>query len=146
MAPFKVIWDEVQTLLITRIRSPMGVADVAAYRSALDHELSGVAHSTTFIWLSSAVGYDAMADRAAHMELRSVVPLTLAAYGFRTSLLDMHEGAEIPITQTRGIVCRALAHVHHDTAKMEALNEKLGRPGERYFSDEDSAQAWLKSR
>jgi|SRR5580658_4364006 hypothetical protein len=146
MSSFEVIWDEATTLLTTRIRSPMAVADVAAYRDTLGQTLATVPSGTTFTWLSSAVGYDAMADRTAHLELRSVVPLALAAHGVRTSLLDMHQGAEIAVTQTRGIVCRAIAHVHHDAAKMDAYNEHLARSNERYFGDEGSALAWLKDR
>lgn len=144
MAAFEVTWDEVDTLLTTRIRSPMAIADAAGYRDALERALASIPPGSTFLWLSSAVGYDAMADRAAHQQLRSVVPLTLAACGFRTSLLDLHKGTEIPVTQTKGPVCRAIAHVHHDASKMDAYSEQLGRSHERYFSDEGAALAWLK--
>jgi hypothetical protein len=82
----------------------------------------------------------------AHQEMRSVVPLALAAQGFRTSLLDLYEGTEIRITQTHDVVCRAIAHVHHDAEKMRVYDERFGRPNERYFADEGLALAWLLER
>ncbi len=146
MASFDVAWDEAGAVLITRLRSPMAATDVTEYRVALDRALALIPSSSTFLWLSTALGYDALGDRAAHQELRAILPLTLAAYGFRTSMLDLYEGANVPITRTRDVACRAIAHVHHDAGKMSAFDEQLGRPNERYFADEGSALSWLAQR
>ena len=140
---YEVIWDEPGELLTTRTRSPIAVTEVAAFKSALVEALARVPAESTFLWLSSAVGYHPLADRASHQQLRSVVPLTLAAYGVRTSLLDIYEDGAITISRTRGIVCRAIAHVHHDAKKMTTLDARLGRSNERYFADEQTAMAWL---
>ncbi|HSQ62650.1 MAG TPA: hypothetical protein VLM85_05530 [Polyangiaceae bacterium] len=143
MAAYEVSWDESSALLTTRTRSPIGLADVFRFKETLAETLARVPALTSFLWMSSAVGYHPHADRAAHQELRSVVPATLAAHGVRTSLLDLVEDADVTVSRTRGIVCRAIAHVHHDAGKMLILDERFGRPNERYFSNEALAVAWL---
>jgi len=64
----------------------------------------------------------------------AVVPLLLAAHGFRTALLDVFEGADLPLTATRGIRCLAVACVHHDAGKMGECERRLGRPTEPFFT------------
>jgi hypothetical protein len=142
-APFEVNWDPARALLTTRVKSPITIDEVVQYKESLGQRIAGIPAGTIFVWLSSAIGYDAFSNRAAHQEMRSVVPLTLAAHGFRTSLLDLFEGTEIRITRTRDVECRAVAHVHQDEEKMRVYDERFGRPNERYFTDESLALAWL---
>ncbi len=143
MAAYEVSWDESSALLTTRTRSPIDLAEVFRFKRTLVETLARLPTLSSFLWLSSAVGYHPLADRVAHQELRSVVPVTLAAHGVRTSLLDLHEGPEVAVSRTRGVLCRAIAHVHHDAAKMRLLDERFGRPNERYFADEGLAMVWL---
>lgn len=141
--PFDVVWDEPRTLLITRVRSPSALMDMTPYRDALRGALAGISPGSSFGWLSSAVGYDPWENRPAHAELRSILLVTLAAHGFRTSLLDLYEGVDLPITRRRGVTCRAIAHVHDSRPRVDASNEQFGRFKEWYFSDEGVALEWL---
>src|SRR5271155_6023471 len=109
--PFDVVWDEPRTLLITCVRCAMVPMDMTPYRDALRGALARISPGSTFVWLSSSVGYDPWENRPAHAELRSILLVTLAACGFRTSLLDLYEGVDLPITRRRGVTCRAIAHV-----------------------------------
>jgi hypothetical protein len=142
-APFEVVWDEARTLLITRVHCAAVPMDMTPYRDALRGALAEISPGSTFVWLSSAVRYDPLENRPAHAELRSILLVTLAAYGFRTSLLDVYEGVDLPITRRRGVTCRAIAHVHEPRARVDASNEHFGRPNEWYFSDEGVALEWL---
>ncbi|HEY4011883.1 MAG TPA: hypothetical protein VGM06_00985 [Polyangiaceae bacterium] len=142
-APFEVTWDAGAALLTTRVRSPITVDEVALYKEALDGVLAAIPSGTTFAWMSSAVDYDAFSDRAAHAAMRAIVPSALAAHGLRTSMLDLYEGADVPIARTRGVSCGAIAHVHGDAQKMEALDSRFGGPAERYFGDEKAALEWV---
>jgi hypothetical protein len=142
-APFDVVWDEPRTLLITRIRCPPVPMEITPYRDTLRGALARISPGATFVWLSSAVGYDPWENRPGHAELRSLLLVTLATYGFRTSLLDLYEGVDLPIMRRRGVTCRAIAHVHEPRARVDASNEQFGRPNEWYFSDEGVALEWL---
>jgi hypothetical protein len=146
MPPFDVAWDPGRTLLTTRVRGPLSVEDVIRYRDVLAGAIGRIPPDTTFLWLSDASGYEALANRAAHESLRTILPETLAAHGFRTSLLDLYEGPEVTIERRRGVACLAIAHVHHDIGKMAFFDERFGRANERYFAAEDSALAWLGAR
>jgi hypothetical protein len=120
--------------------------DMTPYRDALRGALAQISSGSTFVWLSSAVGYDVRENRAVHAELRSILLVTLAAHGFRTSLLDLYEGVDLSIRRRRGITCRAIAHVQHPRERVDASNEQFGRPNEWYFSDEGVALEWLAER
>jgi hypothetical protein len=144
--PYEVYWMPGRALLTTRLRGRMGVADVSRYEKAVMRAIAGIPPNTSFLWLSSALGYDAMADRAAHDTLRTILPRLLAASGLRTSMFDLFPGADFPIAAAPRVRCRAVAHVHHDAEKMRALEERLGRENERYFSAESAAEAWLLTR
>jgi len=141
--PFDVVWDEPRTLLITRVRCASAPMDMTPYRDALRGALARISPGSAFVWLSSAVGEDPGENRPAHAELRSILSVTLASCGFRTSLLDLYDGVDLPITRRRGVTCRAIAHVHQPRARVDASNEQFGRPNERYFSDEGVALEWL---
>lgn len=141
--PFDVAWEEERQALTTRTWGSLSVQEVASFVERLERVLAALASDSAFVWLSDASGYEAFADRAGHQQLREVLPRALAAHGFRSSLLNLSEGAELAITSRRGVICRAVAHVHDDAAKMAALQEHLGSAAEAYFSDVERAREWL---
>jgi hypothetical protein len=145
MAGFDVIWDASLLLLTTRIGRSLSLEEVAAYKYNLAAAIDAIASGTSFRWLSNARGYEPLANREAHAVYRSILSKTLAGHGFRTSLLDLHDG-DVVVTCVRDVTCRALAHLHHDVEKMTIFNERFGRENERYFSDENAAYLWLLER
>jgi hypothetical protein len=144
--PFAVHWDAEHRLLATHVWGGLAVDEVAQLVAELSRAMAAIPAQSGFIWLSDATGYEPLADRAGHAALRAVVPRALAAHGFRTSLLELAEGAELELSSDRGVVCRAVAHVHHDADKMAQLDQQLGGASERYFGDLALARAWLATR
>ena len=130
-------------LLTTRVRSPLVLADLTPYRDALHAALAHIPSGCTFVWLSSAAGYDASQNQDVHEELRAILPVALSAHGFHTSLLYLYDGVELPIRRSRGVACRAVAHVPSYRENVDRLNDQLGRPCERYFRDIGHAVTWL---
>ena len=145
-SPYDVFWTPGHALLTTRLRGRMGVADVSRFEKAVTRALAAIAPATSFVWLSTSIGYDALADRAAHDSLRAIVPRALAAHGLRASMLDLSPQVDYPVASAPRVRCRAVAHVHHDAGKMKALDAQLGRDEERYFASDSAAEAWLMSR
>ncbi len=101
-------------------------------------------HQTAFTMIVDLRGYE-VRDIAAHKEMRTVIPLTLADYGFRTALLDLFDPVDLPLRPARGSICIAVAHVHHDADKMTLYDDRLGRENERFFTDYATADAWLQA-
>ncbi len=135
-------WNAATRILFSRLGGTVTVADVRRWEAALAAALGEIEDGGVFRLVSDLRGYEG-ADMDAHKAMRMVVPLLLAAHGFRTALLDLFEGADLPLTTTRGIRCLAVACVHHDAGKMGEYERRLGRPTERFFTDRAEAEAWL---
>ncbi|HEU4456108.1 MAG TPA: hypothetical protein VFR81_23780 [Longimicrobium sp.] len=137
-------WDSAARTLSTRLAGTVSEADVRRWEAALAGALARVEEGGVFKLLYDLRFYEP-ADLDAHRAMRTVVPLLLAAHGFRTAILDLFEGADLPLTTTRGIRCLAAACVHHDAGKMTEYERRLARPTERFFTDRAEAEAWLAS-
>ncbi|HEU4328727.1 MAG TPA: hypothetical protein VFS21_36655 [Roseiflexaceae bacterium] len=144
MAIFASTYDPARRLLTTELTGTVSVADVRAWRASLERALAQISDNTAFGLISDLSGYG-FAEIAAHKELREVIPLALAACGLRTALLDLFEGADLPIGAARGVRCIAAAHVHHDHYKMQGYDQQIGRAHERFFSERAEAEAWIAS-
>jgi hypothetical protein len=59
--------------------------------------------------------------------------------------LDLFPEVEVTLLRTRGIVCRAVANIHHDHDKMGEYERTLARSYQRFFTNVDEARAWLVS-
>lgn len=129
-------------MLTSRLGGGVSIGDVRRWKASLERELARIPDGARFRLVDDLSGYE-IADLEAHKERRVVMPLTLAAYGFRTALLDLFDPVELPITTTRGIACVAVAHVHHDAEKMRQYNERIARENERFFTDAASAEVWI---
>ncbi len=137
-------WDARRKLLVTRLGGDVDLDDVRRWKDALARELDRIDDQTAFKMIVDLRGYE-VRDLAAHKEMRTVIPLTLADYGFRTALLDVFDPVDLPLRQVRGITCIAVAHVHHDADKMTLYDDRLGRENERFFTDYARADAWIEA-
>lgn len=136
-------WNAHAHTLVTRLRGAMTIDMVRLWREGLAHALEGLTDDTRFKLIVDLRDYEP-GDMAAHKEMRVVIPLMLAEHGFRTALFDLFEPVDVPARMTRGIVCVAVAHVHHDAGKMEEYNTRLGRERERFFTDYPAAVSWIE--
>lgn len=75
--------------------------------------------------------------------MRTVIPLILADYGFRTALFDLFDPMSIPIHKARGIACIAAAYIHHDANKMSEYEQRLSKTNERFFAGYRIAPEWI---
>lgn len=140
------MWNAASALLITSLTGPVTVRDVQAWRLGLHAVEDKLPEGVAFRLLLNLHGF-APADLDAHREMRTVVPLLLARHGMRPAFLDLFdERPELPITLHRQVRCVAFANVHHDAAKMASYEARIGRAQQRFFTDRQSAEAWLMRR
>jgi hypothetical protein len=137
-------WEAQNQLITTRLTGDIHAVDVARWQETLAEAVAQVEENGSFILLVDLSGYE-LYDMAAHKAMRVVIPQLLAAYGLRPALLDLFPEAEITLTHTRGISCRAVANVHHDPDKMGEYERTLGRANQRFFTDAGEARVWLLS-
>ena len=138
-------WQAQTNLLSTRVAGVLTLDEVRRWKEGLEQMARRISKDETFRMLVDIRGYEvADQEREVHQAMREVVPLFLAAHGFRMGFFDLYE-EEPPVgrgeTSAR---CVAVAHVHHDAGKMERYNELLARPAERFFTDADEAERWLR--
>lgn len=138
------VWDADRLLLSTRLHGVVTVAEVRQWQAGLTQVLARLPDGIAFKTLVNLSGYEP-GDLDAHKAMRSIVPLTLAAHGFRTALLDLFDPVDLPVQATRGVTCVAVAHVHHDAGKMDEYERRLGRANERFFVDARRALDWLST-
>jgi hypothetical protein len=135
-------WIANHNLLITRLQGPVDREDVHRWKASLEQLLNRIDNYGWFKIIIDLHGYEP-GTIATHKEMRSIIPLTLAAYGLRTALLDLFDAVDLSLQKTRGISCVAAAHVHHDAEKMEEYDRRIGRTHERFFTDYYQAEAWI---
>jgi hypothetical protein len=136
------VWEAQNQLLTTQLTGDLHVQDIARWEASLQETLAQVEENGGFKLLVDLAGYE-LQDMAAHKAMRVVIPQLLAAYGLRPALLDLFPEAELTLTRTRGIVCQAVANVHHDVDKMAEYERTLGRANQRFFTNVEEARAWL---
>ena len=127
--------------VLTQLTGSVAVDDVERWIEALDRELAKIPTGTEIVLLSDFHGYEP-ADLDAHKRVRDVIPVRLAAMGFRTALANA-VGAEIDVASAPRVVCSKVAHVHHDAAKMAAYESAHATPRERFFTSAAFANEWL---
>ncbi len=86
-------------------------------------------------------------DIDAHKRFRTVIPLTLADYGWKVGYVNLFEdeAQTMIIRKIRGITCIAAAHAHQDETKMNLYEEKFSCNKERFFSDPIQARLWIEN-
>jgi G3E family GTPase len=137
-------WRAEDCLLVTRLQGIVTCVDVEHWQRSLELAIASFAENTAFRLVVDYTDY-AFADIDAHKAMRVVIPQLLSQYGFRTGLFDLVEEPSLPLGNTRGISCVAVAFVHHDEHKMAMYEEQIGRAQERFFVDYEQALAWITS-
>jgi hypothetical protein len=127
--------------VMARLSGKVDENDVARWIELLDRALAWVPDGTEIVLLSNLHGYEP-ASLDAHKAMRDVIPLRLAAHGFRTALVDV-VGGELEVRASPRIAISKVAHVHHDATKMASYEAQVGCDRERFFSDPARANAWL---
>jgi len=142
-ATVSVRWHPEARLLKTRVSGVLSADDVQAWKARLDEAGARIPPAQPFRMLIDIRGYQ-VADQArdVHQVMREVTPLFLAAHGFTVGFFSLYDEAP-PLARNDVARCGAVAHVHHDVAKMDRYNELLATPHERFFTDAEEAEAWL---
>ncbi len=133
-----------RNLIVTRLASPVTIDEIRAWKASLDEEVARVPDGGAFRLLVDLRDYESGANREAHQEMRAVIPTLLARHGLRTALLDLFPEATVEIGSERGVVCTAVAYVHHNVEKMEMFNEQLTREREQFFTEREAAETWIR--
>jgi hypothetical protein len=138
-------WIPEQRLVITHITGDVDIAGVEEWDNGLQQTLSKIEDNGRFKILVNLNGFTAL-DLAAHKRFRTVVPQTLARYGWKTGYVHLfeEEAADMQLTNTRGISCFAAVHVHQDETKIEKYQAMFGTDTECFLTDPEQAERWIK--
>ena len=142
----KTDWEPVNRLIITQMSGEMEKADVIRWEQSLHHSLDQIEDGGSFSIFVNLHGFTAL-NLDAHKYFRSIVPLTLADYGWKVGYLAMfeEEAANLVLTTKRNIRCLAAAHCHQDETKIEKYESLYSSPCEHFFTDPGKAEAWIRS-
>lgn len=138
-------WHAAQQLLITRLSGEVNLTAVQQWYRSLNTALAEIPSHGRFKILVDLHGF-AATDLATHKAFRSLVPLTLAAYGWQVGYVRLFEAeaGQLAYTRRRGISCVGAAHCHHDATKITAYETRFSRADERFFTDPRQAEAWIR--
>lgn len=139
-------WFADQQLIITQISGEVAKQDVFHWEQTLYAALDRVADSGAFKIFVNLHGFNAV-DLDVHKYFRSIIPLTLARYGWKVGYVAMfpEEAEKMVITRNRNIQCIAAAHCHQDATKMEKYESLYSSQNEHFFTDAGVAEAWIWS-
>lgn len=136
-------WDPATQLISTQISGNVDTEDVERWEQSLFEALDQITANSTFKILVNLHGFKA-SNIEVHKRFRNIVPLTLSKYGWRVGYLDLfEEAADLPISTTRGVRCRAAVHVHQDETKINLYENSYSRDNEHYFTDPAVAEKWI---
>ena len=139
-------WDAEKKLITTHISGAVEKPDIGGWEKSFQAALESISDKATFKILVNMHGFKAI-DLEAHKQFRGIMPMTLAAYGWKVGYIDLfeEEAKTMTYTNTRGIRCVGAAHVHHDETKMSLYQTRFGRHNEHFFTDPDKAREWIES-
>jgi hypothetical protein len=141
----KSTWLPEEKLVITQISGEVDVAEIEAWDRSLQEALAKIEDNGTFKILVNLHGFQA-ANLAAHKRFRTIIPATLANYGWKAGYVNLfEEAAGMQLTRTRGIACVAAVHVHQDQSKIEKYDSLFGKETERFFTDPFLGESWIRS-
>lgn len=137
-------WNEQKKLIITRIAGEVDRNDIEKWTMSLLSSLKQVPTQSEFKILIDLFGFRAL-DLEVHKKFRTVIPLTLARYGWKVGYVALFdEGTSLSLSTEDGIKCVAAAHVHQDETKMEKYQSLFGTDKEAFFTDPLIAERWLE--
>ncbi|GAB2792770.1 hypothetical protein GCM10027275_42130 [Rhabdobacter roseus] len=139
-------WYPEKRLIVTRISGNLDKNDIEQWEKGFKYVLGKVENNTLFKIFVDMHGFNAM-SLDAHKRFRSVIPLTLADYGWKTGYVDLfeEEAKAIRYKNTRGIQCVGAAHAHQDETKMALYESKFSSEREHFFLDPMQAMQWIEN-
>lgn len=142
----KTDWEPASRLIITQISGDMDKEDVIRWEKSLYNALDQIEAGGTFSIFVNLHGFTAV-NLDAHKHFRSIIPLTLAGYGWKVGYLAMfeEEAAQLAITSKRNIQCVAAVHCHQDETKIGKYESLYSSVNERFFTDPEKAEAWIRN-
>ncbi len=135
-------WLPEQQLILTRISGQVNALDVSNWENTLMDALDEIPDNGVFKIMVDLYGFKAE-NFEVHKQFRTIIPATLANYGWRVGYIDMFPEASITLHNTRGIRCLAAVHVHQDESKIKNYDENFSRLNERFFTDPVIAREWI---
>lgn len=137
-------WQPALQLVETTISGDVNIDDIQEWEQSLQETLDQIPDGATFKIFVNLHGFKAV-NLDAHKRFRTIIPLTLASYGWRVGYLGLFEQEAERITYTfnRGIRCLAAAHSHHDASKMSLYRDRFAHERENYFTDPTEAREWI---
>ncbi|SDF40202.1 hypothetical protein SAMN04487996_110207 [Dyadobacter soli] len=149
MTDLKVIktdWEPANRLIVTHISGDLDKEDVIRWEESLQAALDQVEDGGTFRIFVNLHGFTAL-NFDAHKHFRNIIPLTLAEYGWRVGYVAMfeEEASGLVLSSKRNIRCLAAAHCHQDETKIAKYESLYSSPNERFFTDPEMAEAWIRS-
>ena len=138
------LWHPAERLIVTHITGEVNLEAVEQWDQSLQQALDQIDNNSSFKIFVNLHGFKA-SNFEAHKRFRTVIPATLARYGWRVGYLDLfEEAAHLPITTTRGIRCTAAVHVHQDETKIALYEERFSHDREHFFTDPAAAEQWIR--
>lgn len=138
-------WNPELRLLTTQISGDIEMDDVETWEQSLHDGLKHIEDNSQFKILVNLHEFNAT-DFDVHKRFRTIVPLTLAEYGWKVGYVNLFiKSALMPIRNTRGIQCVAAAHVHQDVSKIESYEAQFGKETEHFFANPKEAFEWIKN-
>lgn len=142
----KTEWEPAARLIVTHISGDMDMEDVIGWENSLYEALNRVEDGGTFKIFINLHGFTAL-NLNAHKYFRTIVPLTLAEYGWKVGYVDMfgEEAAQLILSNKRGVRCVAAVHCHQDETKIGKYESLYSSTNEHFFTDPAKAEAWIRS-
>lgn len=134
-------WHAEKKMIVTHLSGNIDDTDIDAWEKSLQKVLSQIETGGSFKIFVNLHGFKAV-NFEVHKKFRTIIPLTLAAYGWRVGYLDMFgdEAKKLQVFNTRGISCVAAVHCHQDSSKILLYESRYSRPNEHYFTDPFQAE------
>lgn len=133
-------------MLITQISGDVDKDDIEHWEASLLAALDLIEDNSTFKIFINMHGITPV-NVEAHKRFRTIIPLTLADYGWKVGYVNLFEedAKSMKIRNHRGIRCIGAAHSHHDETKMTLYKSRFSNEREKYFTDPKEARAWVTS-
>lgn len=138
-------WYPEQRLIVTHISGDLEKDDIEQWERSFKDALDRIEENTAFKIFVNMHGFKAV-NIDAHKRFRTIIPLTLADYGWKVGYLNLFEDDAKTLTykNTRGIKCVGAAHAHQDETKMALYETRFSSEKERFFVDPEQARQWLE--
>ena len=129
-----------ENLVITELAGHLDSQHIDAWKHSLIGVLGQLEPGTKFKILVDLHGFKAK-DFEAHKKFRTVIPQTLAEYGWYVGYLRMFPEATLTIRSSQNIYCVAAAHVHQDETKIRNYAQNYSMRNERFFVNHRDREA-----